>query len=125
MAASMAALTGQTMPAGACLDSFNVLDALVGKHGAQGRDHIVQQDNGSSGTFALRVGDWKLHHYKKKTARNVVVETKLANTKVPEYQLFNVKTDPAEKVNVIADNSEVADRLKMQLNRIINDGRSR
>ena len=125
LAASLAALTGQPLPSDACLDSFDVLDALLGEEEAQGREHLVQQDNGNNGTFGLRVGPWKLHKYMKKSARNVVVETQLANTKVPQYQLFNLDEDPAEKTNVIEDHPEVASRLKKQLAGIIEEGRSR
>ena len=125
LAASMAALTGQTLPDGACLDSINVLDALLGEPSAQGRDHLVQQNNGNNGTYALRVGDWKLHRYDKKTARNVIVEQELANTSVPRFQLFNLAEDPAEKTNVIERHPETAARLQSQLARIIDEGRSR
>ena len=124
-AASFAALSGQSLPEDACLDSFDVLPALLGESRANGRDHLVQQDNGNNGNYGLRVGDWKLQRYGKKTARNVVVETKLANTQVPPFQLFNLVDDPAEKTNVIDKHPEVAARLKAQLDRIIEDGRSR
>lgn len=123
--ASMASLCGQALAEDACVDSFDVLGALMGKTDAKGRDHIVQQDNGSSGTFGLRSGDWKLHHYKKKRARNVVVRKTLTNTEVPMYQLFNIADDPAEKKNVIGQHPEVATRLKAQLEKLIKDGRSR
>ncbi len=125
LAASLAALTGLPVPNDACLDSFDVLDALLGSEGAEGRDHLVQQDNGNSGTFGLRVGDWKLQRYNKKPARNVVVEAKLANTKVPPFQLFNLATDPGEKTNLIDEEPEVATRLKAKLALIIEEGRSR
>ena len=125
LAASLAALTGQTLPDDACLDSMNVLGALLGEASAHGRDHLVQQNNGNNGTYALRVGDWKLHRYDKQTARNVVVEQELANTKVPKFQLFNLADDPSEKTNVIEQHPEVAERLQSQLARIIDEGRSR
>jgi len=125
LAASLAELTGQTLPNDGCLDSFNVLGALLGHAGAGGREHLVQQNNGQNGTYALRVGDWKLHRYDRKTARNVVVETKLANNEVPEYQLFNLVEDPAEKRNVIDKHANVAQRLRTRLTRIIDNGRSR
>ena len=60
MAASFAALTGTKLPEEACPDSFNVLGALLGKKGAKGRDHLVQQDNGRGGNYGYRVGNWKL-----------------------------------------------------------------
>lgn len=125
LAASLAALSGQDLPADGCLDSINVIDALLGKDGATGRDHLVQQDNGASGTYALRTGEWKLHRYDKKRARNKVVEKELANTTVAQFQLFNLTDDPAEKKNVIQQHPEVAERLKQQLAKIISDGRSR
>ncbi len=125
LSASLAALAEQPLPDDACLDSFNVLGALLGENDAKGRDHLVQQDNGSSGSYGLRVGQWKLHRYDNKTARNVVVETQLANTKAPPFQLFNLSDDPAEKTDVIDENPEVANRLKKQLAAIIEQGRSR
>ncbi|MEC7775781.1 MAG: sulfatase-like hydrolase/transferase, partial [Planctomycetota bacterium] len=123
--ASLAALSTATVPEGTCLDSFNVLDALLGKKGARGRDHLVQQNNGNNGTYALKVGDWKLHRYDKKTARNKVVEKKLANTKVPRYLLFNLSEDRRERKNLYEKNPEVAKRMVAQLEKILADGRTR
>ena len=125
LAGSLAALTGQTLPEDACVDSFNVLKAFMGQKGAKGRDHLVQQNNGNNGSYALRDGDWKLHRYDRKTARNVVVEKQLANVKVPPYMLFNLADDPTESKNVIADHPEIAGRMKEQLAEIIDSGRSR
>ncbi|MBM81878.1 MAG: arylsulfatase [Planctomycetaceae bacterium] len=125
LAASLADLTGQKLPKDGCLDSFNVLGALLGKKEARGRDHLVQQNNGNNGTYALLAGDWKLHRYDRKTARNVVVEQKLANKKVPQYQLFNLKSDVVEKFNVAEVHPEITAKLKKQLTQIIQQGRSR
>ena len=125
LAASFAVLAGQSLPAEACLDSFNVLGALLGEKDAQGRDHLVQQNNGNNGTYALRVGDWKLHRYDRQRAFNVVVEASLAKTKVPRFQLFNLAKDPQERSNVIDKHPELAERLKVQLAQIIEQGRTR
>jgi arylsulfatase A len=125
LAASAAALTGQTIPEHAFLDSMDVLDALLGQPDSAGRDHLVQQNNGNNGTYALRVGRWKLHRYDKQTARNVVVEAKLANTKVPRFQLFDLAKDPAETTNVIEQHPKIAQRMTAQLAEIIERGRSR
>ncbi len=123
--ASLASLTGQPLPAGSCLDSFNLLDALLGKKGARGRDHLVQQNNGNNGTYALKAGNWKLHRYDRKTARNKVVEKKLANTKVPRYMLFNLAEDRRERKNLYTEKPEVAKRMVAQLDKILADGRTR
>lgn len=125
LAASLAALTGQTLPNDACLDSFDVLGALLGDRDARGRDHLVQQDNGRSGSYGLRVGDWKLQRHDGRSSRNQVVEKQLENTKVPKFQLFNLADDPAEKKNVMDQHPEVAEKLQQQLEKIIADGRSR
>ncbi|MEQ8211578.1 MAG: arylsulfatase [Lacipirellulaceae bacterium] len=125
LAASLAALTGKSLPEGSCLDSFNVLGALLGQENSRGRDHLVQQDNGNNGTLALRSGNWKLHRYDKRIARNVVVETELANTSVPQFQLFDLDSDLEEKQNVIDTHPAVATRLKKQLADLIELGSSR
>ena len=125
LASSLAALTAQRLPKDACLDSMNIIRALLGKEGAKGRDHLVQQNNGNNGTYALLEGDWKLHRYDRKTARNVVVEQKLANVKVPPYMLFNLKEDPTESKNVITQHPQIAERMKEHLAEIITSGRTR
>ena len=125
LASSLAALTAQRLPKDACLDSMNIIRALLGKEGSKGRDHLVQQNNGNNGTYALLEGDWKLHRYDRKTARNVVVEQKLANVKVPPYMLFNLKEDPTESKNVIAQHPQIAERMKEHLAEIIASGRTR
>ncbi len=125
LAASLAALTNQPLPADQCLDSFNVIDALLGNPEASGRDHLVQQNNGNNGTYAIRAGQWKLHRYDRKSAYNVKVEQPLASRKVPPFMLFNLGQDPAEQRNVIDNHPEVAEKLKQQLAEIIQAGRSR
>lgn len=125
LAASLASITGQTLADDACLDSFDLSAALLGQPDAKGRDHLVQQDNGTSGTFGFRSGPWKLHRHDGKTARNVDVRTELANSKVPRFRLFNLDSDPGEKDDLLASHPEIAERLKRQLDEIITRGRSR
>lgn len=124
LASSLAALTETPLAEDGCRDSLNVSDALLGIANATGREELVQQDNGDN-SLALRSGVWKLHRYTKRSARNVIVEVELANTKVPEFQLFNLDDDPAEEHNVIAQHPDVADRLKARLASIIESDRTR
>jgi arylsulfatase A-like enzyme len=125
LAASFAALAGVGLPQDACLDSFNVLEALLGKPGAKGRDHLVQQDNGRGGNYGFRVGDWKLLRHDSKRTRNLVVEKQLENTSVPRFQLFNLSNDPGEEVDVTDRHPDIAERMKEQLAELIAAGRSR
>ncbi|QGJ70176.1 Choline-sulfatase [Planctomycetales bacterium 10988] len=126
LAASAAALVDQDLPADACLDSMNVLGALLGEDGAQGRKSLVQQNNGGRrGNYALRVGDWKLQHHVSGKALNTNVVQELGRTDIVEFQLFNLADDPVETTNVIDEHPQVAERLKAKLNKIMEAGRTR
>lgn len=125
LAASFAALSGVELPEDSCRDSFDVLGALLGDTGAEGRDHLIQQDNGNGGNYGFRVGNWKLHRHDSKRTRNLIVEKQLVNTPVPQFQLFDLSTDPAETVNLIEHHPDVAERMKRQLEELIAAGGSR
>ena len=125
LAASLAGLTGTALPADACGDSFDVSGALLGKPGAKGREHYVQQDNGGTGNFGFRVGDWKLVRYETKFANNEIVEQPLQRTPQPQFQLFDLAKDPGEKTDVFAKNPEVGEKLKARLAAIVAASRSR
>lgn len=123
LAASFAALAEVKLSEDACLDSFNVIDALLGKPDAQGRDHLVQQDNGRGGNYGLRIGKWKLQRHDSGGANNV--ELRLVRTKLPRFMLFDLEADPGERTDVIEDHPEIAQRMQRKLETIIESGRSR
>ena len=123
MAASFAALTGVSLKKNACVDSFNVLGALLGEKDASGRDHLVQQDNGRGGNYGLRVGKWKLQRHDSKKTRNV--KLRLVPETVPRFRLFDLSQDPREQKNVIKDHPDIAEKLTEQLAGLIEAGRSR
>ncbi len=123
LAASCAALTGVELPADGCLDSFDVLGALLGEKNASGRDHLVQQDNGMGGNYGFRVGDWKLQRYDSKKTSNT--ELRLVRRSIAPLLLYDLSTDPGERTNVIDQHPEVARRLTHQLGQLIERGRSR
>jgi arylsulfatase A len=125
LATSFASLTGTQIPEEACLDSLDVLPALLGKPDATGRDHLIQQDNGSAGNYGLLSGKWKYQVHAKGRTRNLVVGKNLENTPVPKRQLFDLSKDHAEKTNVLDQHPEVAEALQRQLDQLLADGRSR
>jgi arylsulfatase A len=100
----LTALVGRKLPGNACPDSFNVLPALLGEVGAKGRDHLVQQANG----LALREGDWKLIRHRNK-----------------KYALYNLAEDPGETKDVIDNHPDRAEKMKIKMEKIETDGRSR
>ena len=53
------------------------------------------------------------------------MEKLLENTPVPQYQLFDLSEDPAEKKDVIEEHPDVAERMKKELAELIEAGRSR
>jgi arylsulfatase A-like enzyme len=113
--ASLAALTGAKLPADACLDSVNVLSALLGDGDGKGRGNILQQDN-MGNKMGLREGAWKLIHTKAgpKAKKQASVE-----------QLYDLAKDPGEANNVAKEQPEVLSRMRALLAKIIADGRTR
>ncbi|MFO0901766.1 MAG: arylsulfatase [Pirellulales bacterium] len=124
LAASLAALTGQSLAVDACLDSFNVLDALLGKPVAKGRDHLLQQDNGS-GNFGLRVGDWKLVRHEKRGKSQAVVSKDERPLPTAKHSLYKLSDDPGEDMDVAVSHPDEVARLTSQLDQLIKQGRSR
>jgi arylsulfatase A-like enzyme len=105
--ASFAALTGQEVPKGVAPDSKDASEVLLGKS-RTGRSIVIQE--GSAG-LALRSGDWKFI-----PARKGAPNTKLMRTgNSPEPQLYNLATDPAEKVNLAKQNPDKVKELSAVL----------
>lgn len=124
---SMANHLGVTIPQDALLDSFDVMDALLGKKGAVGREHLIQQDNGSQGIkspFGYRVGKWKLQ---RKFANPQKARKVSPNGPSPEYryELYDLSTDPAEKKNLGKTKPRVFEKMKGELQALLDAGRSR
>ena len=115
--ATAAALAGVSIPPGACRDSVNLLPALLGQPNAVGRTSLVQQDNGRSGSYGYRSGNWKLLRHDSGRTSNLLL--RLQRHEVPKFQLFDLSKDPEEKLNLIDKYPEIATRLKKELQQII------
>ena len=124
LAGSLATLTGTKMPDDACVDSFDVMDAMLGVDGAEGRTSMVQQDNNGE-DFGYREGKWKLQRHDSGDTNNLEVSKKLTKTKVPPFQLFDLEKDPEERNDVLAENKDIAEGMKLRLDLIIKTGRHR
>jgi arylsulfatase A len=119
-AASFAALAGVELPSDSCLDSFNLLGAFLGEPGAQGRDHLVQQDNGQRGNFGFRAGDWKLVRHAPRRAGK-----RKKQAQVPKIALFNLAEDAGEESDVAEKHRDIATQMDKRLDDLIENGRSR
>ena len=124
LASSVASLTGQSLSKDACRDSFDVSAALLGMPLAKGRDHLLQQDNGS-GNFGLRSGDWKLVRLKQRGKSQAVVSKQEYAPPVGQCGLYRITDDPGERVDVSAANPDILERMTAQLDKLISDENSR
>lgn len=106
-------------------DSYNILPLLLNeKEGDVIREATVHHS--INGDFTIRKGEWKLllspssggWSFPKPGTDDEVIET------LPLVQLYNMKTDPAEKNNVYAEHPEVVKELKDLMIKYVKEGRS-
>jgi arylsulfatase A-like enzyme len=120
MPATFAALVGETVPAGQCIDSQNMLPALLGKS-AVGRAEFVAHVGGTKGPFALRVGQWKYitrgggndGYGRGKAAR----ETARKNPPAPP-QLYDLSSDLGETKNLAEAQPDRVREMQARLEQI-------
>jgi arylsulfatase A-like enzyme len=115
---SFAALTGQKLEPGDAPDSFNQLDALTGKS-KTGREWLVEH----ASRLTVIKGDWKFIEPGQGNKIQVNTNTETGND--PKPQLYNLKDDIGEKVNVAEQNPLIVKELTDLLNNIKSNGRTR
>lgn len=116
--ASLAHLTGQTLPADAAPDSADILDALLGRLN-KGRGHLVEHAR----ALSYREGDWKMIEANDGPKVNRGTNTELGNS--PAAQLFNVAKDRGERADLAARHPERVRAMQAALDKIRTSGRSR
>lgn len=115
----MAQLIGQPIPDDAAPDSFGELDTWLGKDN-KGREYIVQQ---SSGTLSLVQGEWKYIVPSDAESYRTNVNIELGHSKSP--QLYNLKNDPGEKLNIAQQNFELTISMGNMINYIQTNAETR
>lgn len=111
--ASLASLLNQPLRKGAAPDSQEHLNILLGEEDSN-REHVVQQN--LSNTLSIIKGQWK--YIEPSAARAIEFWTKmeLGNDKQP--QLYDLSSDPSEKMNVAKMHPEVVEELAALLKQI-------
>lgn len=104
--ASMAHLVGQEKKAG--VDSQNQLKALLGTE-RKGRAYVIE----SAGSLSISDGTWKYITPNNGAAFDKLTQTEMGNA--PANQLYNLKKDRGEKVNLAEQHPEKVQQLKALL----------
>ena len=112
--ATVAAALNAPLPKGAAEDSFNILRAFTEPTpGAPVRDHFIMQ--AADGTYALRLGDWKLIERVGAPKFELRPSTKTGKkTHVgPKHdELFNLRDDPSEMNDLSANHADQVANMK-------------
>lgn len=117
---SFASLTGQSLSSDDAPDSFNYLNALLGKS-KTGREWVVE--HASNGRLSIIKGYWKYIEPGPGVKVNLNTNTETGNDPLP--QLYNLKTDLGEKNNVAPQNPGIVKELTELLQKIKDEGRTR
>ena len=127
--ATLAAVTGVTLPKDAGPDSFNLLPVLTGKQleNKPIRGPIVIPAQG--GTMSIRSGDWKLITHLGSggfSSEWSSIPNRIEPTAGgPTGQLYNLKNDLAETKNLFLAKPKIVKRLQSELARIQNQKQTR
>jgi arylsulfatase A-like enzyme len=116
--ASFASFTSQKLADADAPDSFDLMDALLGKTRA-GRDHLVQQAT----VLSLRQGAWKYVEPGKGQKVSANTNTELGND--PGGQLYDLSRDLGEQENLAGRQPDRAKEMAARLAQIRQAGRSR
>ena len=118
-----AELSGANVADSAGEDSFSIVRSLRGDTDSQVRPSIVHHS--LNGTFAVRVGDWKLIEANLGSGGFSAPRVVKPTADSPAGQLYNLKKDPGETDNLWGKHPEVVAQMLAELNKTRDAGRSR
>ncbi len=119
--ATMADLLGKPLPSDAGEDSFSFLPVLLGE--APGpRSSIVSQS--VNGSFAIRDGQWKLLLCPGSGGWSFPRPGTDDTAGMPEFQLYDLATDPGEKTNLVGQHPDRVAKMKAMMEEAIARGRT-
>jgi arylsulfatase A-like enzyme len=124
MLATLADILGKKLPDNAGEDSYSKLPLLLGKPYDFARPATVHHS--INGSFAIRQGDWKLIFCAGSGGwpKSDLTPDMAKAQGLPVIQLYNLKSDPAETVNLYVNYPHIVDRLTALMQKYIDDGRS-
>ncbi len=125
--ATCAAIVGAKLPNDAAEDSYNILPILLGESNEEIRHFTLHQTNRLE--LAIRKDDWKYLDHKGSGGNNYEKE-ELKKYTLPEMasnapgQLYNLKVDPGETMNLYFKFPEIVREMKGMLEEFKESGRS-
>lgn len=119
--ATVAEIEGFSLPDDAGEDSVSNLP-LWKEEATQVRQDIVHQS--IDGSLSIRKGDWKLEMCPGSGGWSYPSPGKDDTSKMPSFQLYDLKNDIGETTNVIEDHMDVFVKLKAILKKRVLEGRS-
>ncbi|MEC3908906.1 arylsulfatase [Tamlana sp. 2201CG12-4] len=119
---TVAAITGYQLKDNEGEDSYNILPVLTGETlEAPLREATVHHS--IKGSFAIRKGNWKLSMCAGSGGWSYPNKKEILDT-LPKMQLYNLKADPQEASNLVAEHLDKVEELKGLLTKYIREGRS-
>jgi arylsulfatase A-like enzyme len=118
--AAFAELTGQRLEPGEAPDSFDVLDALLGRSD-RGRDELVLE--GTQGKTLLRRREWVYIPPHQGPAVSAHTNTELGNS--PEPQLYDLSMDISQIRNMAPERPDLVEEMSARLREILSGGPTR
>lgn len=120
--ATFAEIVGESLPDAAGEDSVSFLPVLLGTASKPTRTTIISQS--IHGNFAIRDGDWKLALCPGSGGWSAPRPGQDDQSGLPGFQLFNLKTDPGERTNLVSQFSARARSMKLSLDQAVARGRT-
>jgi len=117
--ATLAEAVGQPLAQDAAEDSISMLSIMTGEAEDYARPPVIMHS--ANGTFAIRMGQWKLIASEGSGGR----EQPRGEPFGRPYQLYDLVADPSETTNLIEQHPEIAQRMEAMLEQIRASGRSR
>jgi arylsulfatase A-like enzyme len=122
--ATIADLIGKSYDDNVAEDSYSLLPALKMKSEAPVREAIVHHS--INGSFAIRKGDWKVifcpgsggWSYPRPVKDSIVINH------LPKIQLYNLRKDIGEKINLQSEHPEIVNKYRKLLSNYVTNGRS-
>jgi arylsulfatase A-like enzyme len=120
--ATVAAMTGETLPPDAGADSYNLLPILLQQQTTPLREATVHHS--VDGSFAIRQGDWKLNLCGGSGGWSDPLPGSDEEAALPPFQLYNLAGDPGETTNLYLEEPGIAEELRRLLDKYKSEGRS-